>query len=254
MEIVLIGAPTDADWMEVKRRALVTAGLSPITPPTSVWKHDILKARHSPIRYLRYSFLFKEIPYWVAMHLRTHVHDCPHGDEFDPYIKSQRDDRQHEYARGKAPQDQPVNMIIDMSAEQLMVMANKRLCHTASPETQEVVRRMCDLALDHTPEFEGLFVPNCIYLRHCPEMKCCGYIYGKKKAHELGIKSPKNKRYYVVYLRKNEEFQIVGTAKECAEYLGYKTVNNFYCIYWRYQKTKKGRYIIESVEEVDECE
>lgn len=178
MEIKLIGAPTEKDWLEVKRRALVTSGLNVRNPPTSEWKHDILKACHSPIRYLRYSFYLEGIPYWVAMHLRTHVHDTPNGDEFAPYIRSQRDDRQSMYARGKAPQDQPVNLILDVSGEQIMTLAHKRLCRTASPETQAVVRSMCMLVEDVTPEYKGLLVPMCEWLHHCPEMRGgCGY-YG----------------------------------------------------------------------------
>ena len=47
MKIDLIGYPYYYDWLEVKRRALVTIGKSPAKPPSSEWKH---KARHSPIR------------------------------------------------------------------------------------------------------------------------------------------------------------------------------------------------------------
>lgn len=163
MNIQLINSPSEQDWMEVKRRALVTIGKKPVTPPTSEWKREILEARHSPIRYLRYSFYLEDIPYWVAMHIRTHVHDTPNGDEFAPYIKSQRDDRQVEYKRGKAPQDQPVSMIIDVSGEQIQTIANKRLCKMASEETQDVVREMCKLAEKATPELKGLLVPMCVY-------------------------------------------------------------------------------------------
>lgn len=174
MRINLIGSPGPAEWMEVKRRALVTEGLRPVNPPSSEWKHRILKAQHSPIRYLRYSYYLQDIPYWVAMHLRTHVHDTPNGDEFAPYIRSQRDDRQHDYPRGKAPQDQPVNMILDVSAEQLITLSRKRLCSLASPETRNVVEQMCTLAEEVTPEFQGLFGPICEYTHFCPEMKGCG--------------------------------------------------------------------------------
>ena len=179
MEIRLIGCPDEGDWMEVKRRALVTAGLTPKNAPDAEWKHNILRAAHSPIRYLRYSFFLEGIPYWVAMHIRTHVHACPNGDEFAPYIRTQRDDRQDKYERGKAPQDQPVNFMRDLSAEQLITRAPKRLCRTASPETQGVVKAMCNLAQDVTPEFDGLLVPMCEWLHGCPEMNGgCGY-YGK---------------------------------------------------------------------------
>lgn len=174
-KVELIGAPTDGDWMGVKLRALLTAGLKPKTPPTEEWKHKILKARHSPIRFLKYSFRLEGIPYWVAMHLRTHVHDTPQGDEFLPFVKTQREDRQNAYARGEAPQNQPVNMIIDMSAEQIQNFANKRLCGMTTKETREVAQKMCDLAKEVTPELKGLLVPLCVYCGGvCHEMngKC----------------------------------------------------------------------------------
>ena len=67
MKIDLIDYPYNYNWMEVKRRALVTIGKSPVKPPSSEWKHSILKARHSPIRYLRYSF-YMEVLSWVSVH------------------------------------------------------------------------------------------------------------------------------------------------------------------------------------------
>lgn len=67
MKIELIQYPLDFDWMEVKRRALVTIGKSPVNSPSSEWKHSILMARHSPIRYLVYSF-YMEVPSWVSVH------------------------------------------------------------------------------------------------------------------------------------------------------------------------------------------
>ena len=166
MEVQLINAPTEETWMGVKQRALVTIGKSAVTPPTSEWKHKILEARHSPIRHLWYGFYIKDIPSWVSVHLCRHVHA-------QPYVKSQRNDRQSNYDRTKAPQDSPVDMIFDVNAEELMVIANKRLCAQASKETREVVRMMCELAEANTPELHGLLVPNCEYNR-CHEMYPCG--------------------------------------------------------------------------------
>ena len=156
MKITLLEYPTGKDWVEVKRRALVTIGKKPVTPPTEEWKRSILSARHSPIRYLRFSFLLEGVPSWVSVHLVRHVHA-------QPYVKSQRNDRQNEYDRNKAPQDTPVNMIWDINAEELMVIANKRLCSMAAKETRETVRKMCQLVLDKCPEFDGLLVPMCEY-------------------------------------------------------------------------------------------
>lgn len=165
--VTLLRAPTDDDWMEVKRRALVTVGLTPMEPPTFAWKRRILKARHSPIRYLQFSFLLEDIPTWVSVHLVRHVHA-------QPYVKSQRNDRQDDYDRNKAPQDAPVSMIWDMNAEELMTVANKRLCMKASPETRAVVQAMCNLVIAACPEFAMLLVPMCEYHGGvCHEMNPC---------------------------------------------------------------------------------
>ena len=167
MTVQLIGAPTEADWMGVKERALVTVGKHAVKPPDSAWKHRILSARHSPIRYLRYSF-YIECPSWVSVHLCRHVHA-------HPYVKSQRNDRQSDYDRNTAPQNAPVCMIYDVNAEELQVIANKRLCNQASPETRQLVKDMCALAEAVTPELHGLLVPMCEHHGGvCHEMYPCG--------------------------------------------------------------------------------
>lgn len=166
MEVHIIKTPTEQDWMEVKRRALVTVGKNPVTPPDNEWKHKILKARHSPIRYLQFSFYLKDIPSYVSVHLVRHVHS-------QPYVKSQRNDRQSDYDRTKAPQDTPVNMIWDMNAEELMTISNKRLCRLADPVTRSVVQKMCDEVSKVNPEFKDFLVPNCQYLGECKEIFPC---------------------------------------------------------------------------------
>lgn len=166
MNVTLIEHPTEQDWIGVRQRALVTIGKEAETAPTDEWKRRMLEARHSPIRYLRFSFRL-EIPYWVSVHLVRHTHA-------QPYVRSQRNDRQTMYERNKAPQDAPVSMIWDMNAEELLVIANKRLCKQASAETQEVVKMMCDEVRKANPEFEGLLVPMCQYHGgKCHEMYPC---------------------------------------------------------------------------------
>lgn len=156
IKVSMTDHPSDWDWYEVKRRALVTMGYSKVaTLPTQEWKHSILEARHSPIRRLRFSFDIT-CPYWVSVHLCRHVHA-------QPFVRSQRNDRQDSYDRNSAPQDAPVNMIWDMNAEELMVIANKRLCKQASEETRYVVQLMCEQVLANHPEFKGLLVPACAY-------------------------------------------------------------------------------------------
>ncbi len=166
MKVKLTEYPNQNDWLEVKRRALVTVGKKPKTEPTAKWKRDILEARHSPIRRLFFSF-YIECPYWVSVHLCRHIHA-------QPYVKSQRNDRQTDYDRNSAPQNETVCMIWDINAEELMVIANKRLCKQASKETRQVVQAMCDEVLKVLPEFKGLLVPMCVYHNgKCHEMFPC---------------------------------------------------------------------------------
>ena len=166
MKVELLEKPSENDWLEVKRRALVTIGKKPVNVPDEEWKHDILEARHSPIRRLMFSF-YIECPYWVSVHLCRHIHS-------QPYVKSQRNDRQSEYDRNSAPQNETVSMIWDVNAEELMVIANKRLCNHASEETRQVVKMMCRLVKKEYPEFIDLLVPFCVHHGGvCHEMNPC---------------------------------------------------------------------------------
>lgn len=161
--------PTEDDWIEVKRRCLVTIGKSTvINPPSEEWKKKILAARHSPIRYLMFSFYIQNIPSWVSVHFVRHVHA-------QPYVKSQRNDRQSDYDRNTAPQGAPVDMIWDINAEELMTIANKRLCAQASKETRDVVKEICRKVIETNPEFEEFLVPQCEYRGGiCTEFYSCG--------------------------------------------------------------------------------
>lgn len=165
-KITILEYPTDEDWIAVKQRALVTVGLKAKTPPTNEWKYSILKARHSPIRRLRFSVLFEDIPNWVAVHLVRHVHS-------QPYVKSQRNDRQSDYDRNKAPQNTPVNMIWDFNGEELMNIANKRLCKQAAKETREIIKDMCDKIIELDNIWTDFLVPMCKYVGECKEMFPC---------------------------------------------------------------------------------
>ena len=176
MKITLLKFPGIWDWGECRRRALVTVRnkkslikkLAGELTPSSTWKHRILEARHSPIRFLQYSFLIEDIPSNIATHLVRHVHA-------QPYVGSLRNDRQNDMDGDEAPRNTPVNMILDVNAEELMVIANKRLCTKASPKTREVVAEMCRLAQNATPELDGLLVPMCEYHGGvCHEMDPCG--------------------------------------------------------------------------------
>lgn len=163
MKVSLLKYPTEEDWQLVKRAALTTVDKTIKTPPSLTWKKSILEARHSPIRLLHFVFEIRDIPYWVSVHLCRHVHAVP-------FVRSQRNDRQSEYDRNSARQDAPVNMMWEMNAEELCVIANKRLCKMASEETRNVVSKMCNLVKEVMPEFEDVLVPACVYNGKCHEM------------------------------------------------------------------------------------
>ncbi len=172
MEIELVRYPHQADLMWMKECTVGTMlGKEAKTPPSSDFIRKLLIARHSPIRELTFSYVIRDIPYWVSVHLvRHHV-------GFQPYVASQRNDRQNRYDRTKAPQDSPVTMRITLNAESLLTLANKRLCMKASKETREVVQRMCNLAELVLPELDGLLVPMCEYHNGiCYEIQPCGKI------------------------------------------------------------------------------
>lgn len=168
MKIKVTEYPKENDFLEVKRRALVTVGKKPKEAPNEEWIIKILKANHSPIRRLRFSFDLYGIPSWVATHLCRHIHA-------QPYVKSQRNDRQQEYDRNKAPQDAPVDMIWDMNAEELITVCHKRLCLQASEETRDVILEIRKKVLEVAPYMKDLLVPLCKYRGGiCEEMFPCG--------------------------------------------------------------------------------
>ena len=94
-------------------------------------------------------------------------------------MQSQRNDRQSQYDRTKAPQDAPVTMRVGLNAEALMTLANKRLCMKASEETRWVVQQMCWQAEEKVPALRGLCVAACEYHGGvCHEMQSCGRCKG----------------------------------------------------------------------------
>ena len=108
------------------------------------------------------------MPYWL------HVELVRHHVGLEKYVKSQRDDRNNnEVPRGKKPQDAPVNVIIDLNAETLMTLMNKRLCGAATKEMQEFMLIIRKLVIETNPEFTEFLVPMCKYVHECKEFKPC---------------------------------------------------------------------------------
>lgn len=176
MKVEILKYPTEEDWQWVKKLALNTMGKDYLMDKemSLELKKKYLKSEHSPIRYLQ--FIIKmEIPYCNSVHFVRHKHGVEH------FVSSQRNDRQDKYDRKKAPQDAPVSHIMLVNAQELMFMARKRLCGKADVDTQKIMRMIVKEVLKTNPEFEDVLVPQCRYLRECPEFFPCGR-YGTKTA------------------------------------------------------------------------
>jgi hypothetical protein len=99
-------------------------------------------------------------------------------------VQSQRNDRQDNYDRTKAPQDSPVSHMMYVNAQELMFMARRRLCMQADPFTRKVMEEICRQVVEVCPEFNGLLVPNCEYMHCCNEFYPCGRWNNKKPSRD----------------------------------------------------------------------
>ena len=171
MKVSMIYWPDDEALKLCLRAIWITSGKNdvPQKPISSGLLSKVLDARHSPIRVLNFAFLFEGIPSNTATHFARHVHAVP-------FVQSLRNDRQTQLDGDHAPRNTPVNMILYCNAEELMIIANKRLCGRASPMTQLATHMMCGAVLEKFPEFSDLLVPMCLYHGGvCHEIKSCGY-------------------------------------------------------------------------------
>lgn len=135
--------------------------------PSSTFKKSILIAEHSPIRNISARFRWVAIKYWVAMHWKTHI--------WPSNVNTQRNDRQENYDRNKAPQDSPVTFIGEMNAQHTIDTMRKRLCYMASPETRKLAVDFKATLKEIQPEWADVLVPNCVYRCGCPESVSCGF-------------------------------------------------------------------------------
>lgn len=167
MNVEVLRTPNDEDWERCKMLALNTVSKTFSGEVTEEWRRKILRSGHSPIRTLMFTVRM-EVPYYVSVHFSRHKYGVEH------YVTSQRNDRQSEYDREKAPQDAPVVHIMDINAQELMFMARRRLCGMADPTTRQVMEEIVNQITWLAPEFDEVLVPMCEYLHGCNEFKGCG--------------------------------------------------------------------------------
>lgn len=169
IQVRVLRSPTPVDWERCKDLAMRTMGKRWAGGKvTAEWMRRMLECRHSPIRTLMFT-IEMSVPYYVSVHLVRHKLGIEH------YVQSQRNDRQASYDRELAPQNAMVFHTIDVNAEALMQISEKRLCGMADPVTRYVWSKVCRAVEEVNPEFCGHLLPQCERLLHCPEHEPCGH-------------------------------------------------------------------------------
>ena len=165
-------------WKDILNRARTTVGKNELDKePSDEFKKKILRAEHSPIRAMIFSFKMK-IKSWIATHFaRHHV-------GVEKWIKTQRDDRTG-IPRDELPQGTEVEMDLEANTQALINISRKRLCNQAHPETREVMQAMKDEVEKVDSNVADVMVKECVYRGFCPEMKSCGYDKTNKFKQEV---------------------------------------------------------------------
>ena len=167
-KVEILKRPTEEDWMWCKTCTLNTVGKTSVKMPTDEWKVKLIEAEHSPLRELWFGIKMT-IPSYVSVHFVRHHVGVNH------YVQSQRNDRQTNYDRTKAPQDAMVSHIMSINVQQLVFMSHKRLCGQADGYTRRVMQEIVRQIIEICPEYKSVLVPLCGYRNgKCTEFDCCG--------------------------------------------------------------------------------
>lgn len=156
------------NWQDIKDATMNTIGKSSGKYPESIWKLKLIRAEHSPIRKLKFSWRWIEIPYWVSVHIVRHKIGIEH------FVKTQRSDRTGE-DRNQLSQGALVSHECEADGQALINISRKRLCSCASSETRQAWILVKEEVEKYEPELAKCMVKECIYRGFCPEMFGCGY-------------------------------------------------------------------------------
>lgn len=157
--------PSEENWLEIRNDFLFTKKKSSDIIPPEKLRVKYLASGHSPIYNLIYKWEWVNLPYWVAMHFKSHhlgIHQV---------TSTQRNDLQKDYNRKKAPQDSPVNHRCTANAAAIINISQKRLCLTASSETRKAWELFLFELEKVSPEIVKLCVKPCVSKNGlCPEV------------------------------------------------------------------------------------
>lgn len=167
-------------WFAVKGACLNTIGKDKevSVEPNGHWKKNLLLSEHSPIRKLHFSWKWKDLPYWVSVHMTRHKFGIEH------WVTTQRSDRTG-INRENSPQGELVMHECEANAQALINISRKRLCHGASVETREAWLEVKNEVATVDAVMASVMVKECIYRGFCPELNSCGYYKTSGYRHEL---------------------------------------------------------------------
>lgn len=131
--------------------------------PSEKFKKGLLVAQHSPLRLKYFKWIWRGIPYWIS------VHFCRHHEGVEKFVSTQRNDRQQNYDRESAPQDAPVNLIMEANTQAVLNMANVRLCYAAAPKTRQKMVELKQEINEIDSCVAWAMVPSCIAKGGCVE-------------------------------------------------------------------------------------
>ncbi len=156
------------NWQDIKNATMTTIGKNTGKYPDRTWKLKLIRAEHSPIRKLVFSWKWVDLPYWISVHIVRHKIGIEH------FVKTQRSDRTG-VDRAELPQGTFVDHECCANAQALITISRKRLCSCASPETRQAWQLVKDEVRKIEPELAHCMVKECIYRGFCPEMFGCGF-------------------------------------------------------------------------------
>lgn len=167
------------NWQDVKDSTMNTIGKTTGIYPTSEWKRKLLMSEHSPIRRIKFYWRWKDLKYWVSVHLVRHKIGIEH------WVTTQRTDRTG-IDRNDLPQGALVNHAAEADAQALINISRRRLCNCASKETREAWQKVKEKIAESEPELASCMVRECVYRNGlCPEMFSCEYNKSEAFKEEL---------------------------------------------------------------------
>ena len=168
------------NWQDIKDSTMNTIGKNTGKYPDSDYKRRLILAEHSPIRRLKFYWRWRDLKYWVSVHLVRHKIGIEH------WVSTQRTDRTG-VNRDEIPQSALVKHACEADAQALINISRRRLCNCASPETRQAWQKVKEkIAECGETELASCMVRECVYRNgFCPEMFSCKYNKSKEFKKEL---------------------------------------------------------------------